>query len=88
MENDSLGSRTIRIWHHLWTKKGYKNSSIGRFHIGNDQVRGGATRPTWVDIICGWVVKWQGNGASIILEGLNDIVLEYSLKFDIRVTNN
>ena len=30
----------------------------------------------------------KGNGAGVILKGLNVIVLEYSLKFNFKVTNN
>ena len=32
--------------------------------------------------------KGKGSGVGVILEGANDIVLEYSLKFDIKETNN
>ena len=35
-----------------------------------------------------WSSNNKGNGASIILEGLNDIVLEYSLNFIFKATNN
>ena len=30
----------------------------------------------------------KDNGASVILEGLNDATLEYSLEFDFKATNN
>ena len=30
----------------------------------------------------------KGSGAGVILEGPNDIMLEYSLKFDFKATNN
>ena len=30
----------------------------------------------------------KGNEAGVILEQLNNIVLEYSLKFNLKVTNN
>ena len=30
----------------------------------------------------------KGSGVVVILEGPNDIVLEYSLKFDFKATNN
>ena len=30
----------------------------------------------------------KGSGAGVILEGPNDIVLKYSLKFDFKTTNN
>ena len=30
----------------------------------------------------------QVNGATMILEGPNDIILEYSFKFDFKATNN
>ena len=30
----------------------------------------------------------KGSGAGVILEGLNDITLKYSLRFDFQATNN
>ena len=30
----------------------------------------------------------KGSGVGVILEGSNDVTLEYSLKFDFQVTNN
>ena len=30
----------------------------------------------------------KGSGAGVILKGLNAMVLEYSLKFDFKATNN
>ena len=41
-----------------------------------------------MDSLCRWLLNSKGSRVGVILEGLNNLVLEYSLKSDFKATNN